>query len=445
MSFLFVDPPSPPGFAAFRHSHGGFGEMCRSSRLKTPTLDIFHSASLLLQRGFEAGIVDSVLEGHGPEGCVAAILARRPSTAVFRTASGSAPRDLGVARLLRRSGFDGRVVFYGPQAGIEAPGLLASGAVDAALAGAEPWAFGQAAEEGSFQSVPGAAYKRGGRLVRNPAAPFPRDLDGLPVPRWDLVDYRRYSYVTSQTSWGCPYRCGYCPYPVTQGARWRTRGVDSVVAEFRTLAGRYGLKFVLLRDPEFTLERARAERLCRAIISAGVPITWGCETRLDTLDSELLALMAEAGCLRVAFGVESVNPDALRAMGRRPFNRADARRKVGVMKGLGMLTYAMYIIGLPGETEQTTRAMIDFALELDTNAASFSLATPFPGTRLEETARRRGLVSTGDPLHLTGSTPSLSLPGLDSKAAERLYLFAKKQWKLRNASRLPSSGVLSPR
>ncbi len=429
MSFLFVDPPSPPGFVAFRHSHGGFGEMCRASRLKTPTLDLFHAASLLLERGGKAGVLDCVLDEDGPRDCVSKILARRPSTAAFRTASGSLPSDLAVAALLRESGFRGRIVFFGPQAGIEAERLLACPAVDAVLAGAEAAPFLKASREGSFDRVPGASVKRGGRIFRNAPAPRPEDLDALPVPRWDLVDYRRYSYVTSQTSWGCPYRCGYCSYPVTQGARWRTRSIEGVVAEFQALVARYGLKFVLLRDPEFTLERERTVKLCRALISAGVPITWGCETRLDTLDEELLALMAEAGCLRVAFGVESVNAKALRGMGRRPLDRADARRKAAAMKRMGILTYAMYIIGLPGETEASTRDMIDFALELDTNAASFSMATPFPGTRLEGRARALGLVSAADPAHLTSSMPSLTLPGLSARAAERLYLSAKQRWK----------------
>lgn len=428
MSFLFVDPPSPPGFVAFRHSHGGFGEMCRSSRLRTPTLDLFHAASLILENGGRAGVLDGVLDGDGPRECVSKILSRRPAVAVFRTASGSLASDLSTAELLRDSGFPGRIVFYGPQAAVEGERLLASQAVDAVVAGAEAAPFLKAHRDGSFDRVPGARVKRGGRIWRNAPAPRPEDLDALPVPRWDLVDYRRYSFVTTQTSWGCPYRCGYCPYPVTQGARWRTRSIEGVVAEFKTLVKRYGLKFVLLRDPEFTLERERTEKLCRALVAAGVPLTWGCETRLDTLDPDLLSLMAEAGCLRVAFGVESVNPKALRGLGRRPLDRADARRKVADMKRLGMLTYAMYIIGLPGETESSTRAMIDFALELDTNAASFSMAAPFPGTRLEEQSRRLGLVSAPDPRRLTGSMPSLSLPGLSAASAERLYLEAKDRW-----------------
>lgn len=86
--FVFVDPPSPPGFVSFKHSHGGYGEFCRHSRLRVPTLDVFHAASLLLDHGFDAGVVDSVLEGHSVEDCAAAIARRKPTWVVLRTAAG---------------------------------------------------------------------------------------------------------------------------------------------------------------------------------------------------------------------------------------------------------------------------------------------------------------------------------------------------------------------
>lgn len=427
MSIVFVDPPSPPGFTAFRHSHGGYGECCRSSRLKFPTLDLFHCASLLLDHGIEAAVVDSVLEDHSPKACVAAILAQKPSRVVFRTASGSLASDLAVAKLLKAS-FDGPVIFYGPQVAVEPEAILAHPAVDAVFLGEAPPSFLEMARKGSFEGVPGFRYKRSGRVVKNPAVPLIEELDSLPIPRWDLVDYRRYSYVTSQTSWGCPFKCGYCPYPVTQGERWRTRSIASVVREFTALRERYGLRFVLLRDPEFSLERARTVALCRALIKAGTPLMWGCETRLDTLDGELIELMARAGCVRVAFGVESVDAGALKLMRRRAGNQDEIRAKVAALKDRGILTYGMYIVGLPGETRDSTARLVDFALELDTNAASFSMATPFPGTRLEKIGRERGLIETKDPLHLTSCVPSMRGESLTMKEVESLYFSAKTQW-----------------
>jgi radical SAM superfamily enzyme YgiQ (UPF0313 family) len=430
---VFVDPPSPPGFVAFRHSHGGFGECCKTSRLKFPTLDVFHAASLLLERGFPSAVVDSVLEDHSPQECVRAVLARKPSAVVFRTASGSLPHDARTARLLRRR-FGGPVVFFGPQAAVEARRLLASGTADAVVGGTSPFVFLEAVRRGRWAGTPGVSTLASGRVVSGGRAPEP-DLDALPVPRWDLVDHRRYTYVTSQTTWGCPFGCGYCPYPVTQGARWRARSVEKVVAEFAALRERYALRFVLLRDPEFTLERRRTERLCRALIDAGTPLLWGCETRLETLDEPLIALMARAGCIRVAFGVDSVNPGTLAAMGRKAATPAALARKVRALKRSGILTYGMYIVGLPGETRASVKRLVDFAVSLDTNAASFGMATPFPGTRLESAARAAGLVEAADPEHLTSCVPSMRTESLSLEEVETLYLAAKAKWNSHLAGR----------
>ena len=68
-------------------------------------------------------------------------------------------------------------------------------------------------------------------------------------------------------------------------------------------------------------------------------------------------------------------------MGRKGPGAREVRAKVAALKRAGMLTYAMYLLGLPGETAKSARRTIDLALELDTNAASFSMATPFAGTR----------------------------------------------------------------
>lgn len=423
MKVVFVDPPSPPGFVSFRHAHGGYGEFCHTSRLKIPTLDLFLNASLLLEHGVPAAVVDSVLLEHSQAECVRAVLREKPSAVVLRTASGSCPHDLKTAARLRKR-FGGPILLYGPQVAAESSVILRSGAVDAAVPGDVLFGLpdvlrGKKRPRGLLEIGQNGTGGASGRLA------------SLPVPRWDLVEYRKYSFVTMQTSWGCPKGCGYCPYPVTQGRRWRARPVSSVVREMRALRDRYGLRYVMARDPLFTFDRERTVRLCRALIRAGVPILWGCETRLDTLDEGLIALMAKAGCIRVVFGVESVSPASLRGMGREPMTRARVRAAVSLLKRGGMLTYAFYMIGLPGETARSTEDMIEFALELDTDAASFSAATPFPGTRLARRARETGTLATADPLHLTSCVPSMRNEAMDAREIRRFYRLAKRRWKER--------------
>lgn len=403
MRFVFLDPPSPPGRVAFRDAHGGFGEMCRSSRLRTPTLDLFHSAAWALEAGGRADVVDSVVRGHRPEEAVAAVRALAPDVLAVRTAFGSLTHDLRTA-LRAKAATGARLVFFGPQAAVDRARLLSAGA-DAVVLGEAPEVFAAVARRG-LAPMPGLAL---------PDAPVPApallaDLDRLPVPRWDLVDWRAYSYVTSQTSWGCPVGCGYCPYPATQGRSQRARSARSVVAEFKALR-RIGVPFVLLRDPFFTLDRARVLELCAALERAGTPLLWGCETRLEAVDDALAAAMARAGCIRVQFAIESAEPSLLASVGRTPLAEESARAQVGLLKRHGMLTYAFYMFGLPGETKASARATLELALSLGTEAAAFSAATPFPGTALA--GQPRGAMSFAD--------------------AERLREEAKARWKQRPA------------
>lgn len=423
MRVLFLDPPSPPGFVSFRHAHGGLGEFCHESRLKIPTLDLHHAAAWALAEGAAVSVVDSVLLDHRPEEAVAAVKSARPGLIAVRTASGSLPHDLAVG-LRAKKAAGASLVFFGPQAALEREALLAAGA-DGVVLGDAPPVFAAVARAGRLKPMTGLA------LPGRPA-PAPRllaDVDALPVPRWDLVDYRRYSYLTTQTAWGCPVGCHYCAYPVTQGKSVRARSAASVTAEFSTLRDRYRPPFVLLRDPFFTLDRGRALALCAALEAAGAPLLWGCETRLEALDEVLAAALARAGCIRVMFGVESVTPARLRGVGRAPLSAPRIRAQVALLKRHGMLTYAFYILGLPGETASEARRTIDFALSLGTDAASFSAATPFPGTPLAETAR--ALLRAPDPLHLTSSVASLSSGPLDAPAVDALRREAKERWKQR--------------
>lgn len=400
MRLVLLDPPSPPGRVAFRDAHGGFGEMCKTSRLRTPTLDVFHAAAWAAREGAETHVVDAVVRALRPEEAAAAVRALAPDVLAVRTAFGSLAHDLRTG-LRAKAASGARLVFFGPQAGVDRERLLAAGA-DGVVLGEAPEVFAAIARRG-LTPRPGLALPG----APAPATAFLKDVDRLPVPRWDRVDWRRYSYVTSQTSWGCPVGCGYCPYPLTQGRAQRFRSPRSVVAEFSALRG-MGIPFVLLRDPFFTLDRGRVLALCAALERAGAPLLWGCETRLEAVDDALAAALARAGCIRVQFAVESAEPALLTAIGRAPLSAARARAQVALLKRHRMLTYAFYMFGLPGETEASARATLELALSLGTDAAAFSAATPFPGTAL---AGRRDT--------------------LNFAAAERLREEAKTRWKQR--------------
>jgi anaerobic magnesium-protoporphyrin IX monomethyl ester cyclase len=105
--------------------------------------------------------------------------------------------------------------------------------------------------------------------------------------------------------------------------------------------------------------------------------------------------MKAAGLKRTAFGVESGDPDILRSIDKR-VDLDTVRRAFKDAKDVGLETIGFFIIGLPGETEETMERTIRFACELDPMIANFSMLTPYPGTKAYEIARQQGHMLVND-------------------------------------------------
>jgi radical SAM superfamily enzyme YgiQ (UPF0313 family) len=229
-----------------------------------------------------------------------------------------------------------------------------------------------------------------------------QDLDSLPFPRWDILPATtfRFSFAFSdapfafvQASRSCPYSCGYCPY-ITIG-RYRQRSVSSVIAELAGLSAS-GIRGVIFRDPTFTLNRRWTLKLCEELITRRIPIRWECETRLDRLDRALLEKMKEAGLKSVKVGIESSDADVLIQSNRRPVSLGHQEEMVTACRELGVSVVAFYVLGLPSDTEQTVRATIEYAKQLNTDVARFHIFTPLPGTPLYDSVQDRIFESDWD-------------------------------------------------
>jgi radical SAM superfamily enzyme YgiQ (UPF0313 family) len=238
-----------------------------------------------------------------------------------------------------------------------------------------------------------------GRVVKNPARPFLADLGELPSVDYDMLDVSRYviptmtgRYVISMMlSRGCPFRCTFCDAPLTMGKKLRFWPIERVLADITRCIERYGCRNFVFKDSTFTANRRWAERFCDALLDSGLNIRWRCNTRVNLVPQPLLVKMKQAGCQVINFGVESGDPQILRNIQKevRLEDVYDAHRRC---RQLGIRTYATFLIGCPGETEQTVRATIRLARQIRPNLAMFFVATAYPGTPLYEQAVREGLV-----------------------------------------------------
>lgn len=217
------------------------------------------------------------------------------------------------------------------------------------------------------------------------------DLSALPFPRWDLVgvkDDQRAAGVFTRPIGGfpvlasrsCPEFCTYCPHRIL--TRYRGRPVDNLLDELTYLCGRYQRPFIIFRDPLFTQERERVMALCEGILSRGLDLNFECETRLDRLDDGLLETMRAAGLRTIEFGVESVSPETLRRVGRRPIPEEHQRSVIRTCDRLEVRTVGFYVLGFNTDTWDSIAATIEYSISLGSTMAQFKVLTPYPGTPL---------------------------------------------------------------
>jgi radical SAM superfamily enzyme YgiQ (UPF0313 family) len=302
---------------------------------------------------------------------------------------------------------------------------------------------------GPARSVAGITYRTpDGDIVSTPdRAPIPREqLDAMPLPAWHLFQLDRYTNLQPTvdqqegrslpilTSRGCPYRCSYCSQIGPR--RWRARSVDSVIAEWRWLTEVQHAAEIGVLDDSFNIDRQRVLDICHRLVEDGlnqVPWIMINGIRANLADEEVLGAMKRAGCIRAAFGVESGNQAILDTVVDKQLTLGQVRKAFAAARAVGMETIGFFIIGLPGETEATMEDTIRFACELDPIVANFSMATPFPGTQMYETAKAQGhiLAESWDDFAFFESKARFEMPGLPAELVERKWKEAYRRFYLR--------------
>ncbi|MCL6622017.1 MAG: glycosyltransferase [Syntrophobacterales bacterium] len=226
------------------------------------------------------------------------------------------------------------------------------------------------------------------RLIR---APRLENLDDLPRPAWDYFIHQPYNWTgdwfpgapvfTLNTSRGCPYACTFCSVGSVWGRKYTCFSAERIVADIEYLVHTYGAQGIYFREDNFTVNRERTETFCRLLLQKGLKITWACETRVDALDRELLALMQRAGLAGLYFGVESGSPAVLERL-HKGITVEQIRTAFRWCRELGLRTAASVIVGTPGEEPrdlELTRALL---AEIQPTVTWYNVFVGIPTSRL---------------------------------------------------------------
>jgi radical SAM superfamily enzyme YgiQ (UPF0313 family) len=227
----------------------------------------------------------------------------------------------------------------------------------------------------------------------------PRKEYSIGRPRLELFPYRKYRmpfarrlpYAGVVTDFGCPFKCDFC---MIGQLPYKLRPVDEVIGELLYLK-ELGIRYFSFGDQTFGADRERTTGLLNGIVEKRIGLSWGCFARADLLDEGSLTLMKRAGCDLVMIGVESGDQVMLDNY-HKGTTLENIRRAFALCKKHDIRTVATFILGLPGETEQSAHRTMDFALELDPDFASFNVPAAKPLTPLAEMAGRSGWLRPGE-------------------------------------------------
>ncbi len=293
------------------------------------------------------------------------------------------------------------VIAGGPHATV-LPQSLKS-ACDAVIQGEGEQAFVEVIE--NFQRKDkGAAVKSGQEIRAVECSQRIADLDAIPFPAYDLLDMEKYLSVwgyldsvkvglkgtTMITSRGCPYQCSYCQPTLDAlfGPRLRRRSPLNVIEEIQHLQKAFAIDGVFFHDDTFTINKKWVLEFCQLMKDKGVNILWGCNSRINTVDEEILEAMHAAGLRNIHFGIESGSQRVIDEIYQKKIDLADVERVLALTKAKGIHTFGFFMLGAPQETEEEIHATIRFARRLPLDEASFSIVTPLLGTFLFDQVKK---------------------------------------------------------
>jgi anaerobic magnesium-protoporphyrin IX monomethyl ester cyclase len=242
-------------------------------------------------------------------------------------------------------------------------------------------------EDGSVDmyGIKGLAWRNGEEVVLNFPRPFIADLNDMPIPMHELLPLQKYRmplikgpFTFIVTSRGCPAGCTYCIKHVSYQYSARLRSPELIMKELWELK-KQGINNIHMYADLFTVNREQVMELCERMIEEKINIKWTCNSRVDYVDEEMLRVMGKAGNWLISWGIESGNEQILKHA-RKGAYPDKAKRALVWAKKAGIKNWGYFIIGLPGETEETIRQTIDFSKSLPLDIALFHVAAPYPGT-----------------------------------------------------------------
>ena len=252
-----------------------------------------------------------------------------------------------------------------------------------------------------LKKIKGFAFRdEYGKIHCNLLRDFIEDLDTLPLPAWDLIDFKNFemkldTYYNPKgkviknkasmfTSRACPLACNFCDMFLVMGKKHRKRSPVKIVDELEILVKEHGVNYFSFMDDQLTLNRGHTLELCDEIIRRKLDIQFDAPNGvwINSLRDDLVGRMAEAGLVMCNLAIEHGNDYMRNKIIGKNLERERIFAAAEYLKKYKVLSGGFFIMGFPEDTNETLQDTYDMMEELQLDKMAVSTAVPFPGTAL---------------------------------------------------------------
>lgn len=379
-------------------------EVTQYARMSLP-LGLAYIGAILNQGGYEVSAIDLNLTTYKQEQMKEKLEKFSPRIFAISATTPSYNNALRLAGLAKEVDPNVLVVIGGPHPSVTATETAREKDIDIVVIGEGEYAMLEIADfylkgKGCLEDIKGICYKNNSEVKTTPRRLPLSNIDVIPLPARNLFHkraYRRPNTIIASRG-GCPFACPFCVTHKIWGPKRFFRSPEQVIKEIDSIIDppeeEDANRTVDFYDDAITLDRNWALELCGLMQNAysNNPVRWGCMTRVDLVDEELLREMKKAGCDQIQYGVEAGSQPILDSINKK-ITLGQVRKAVRDTVSAGIEPVCFFMFPFPEDTEESIREQIRFMNELHDMGAAVTMAhtCPDPGTDFYEHSGELGL------------------------------------------------------
>ncbi|MBI4845880.1 MAG: cobalamin B12-binding domain-containing protein [Candidatus Omnitrophica bacterium] len=257
------------------------------------------------------------------------------------------------------------------------------------------------------RNISALSMRKNKQIIVNESFNNINNLDELPFPDRALFNPNAYKHLYAAginlagkrstvvlTSRGCAQKCTFCAVQKTSGPNVRFRSSGNVIAELMDCKEKFGYSHITFEDTNLTLNRKRFIEICHGL--KRLRLSWDCQTKVSLIDEELISIMKECGCLKIAYGVESGSQRILDLM-KKNITITQIKNAFRLTRKAKIVSCAFFILGShPEETVSDIQLTEKLINEIKPDVFQLAIICPYPGTEIHTIMQKAGLIKDID-------------------------------------------------